>query len=352
MDKSKPATARLPTYQQSLCNLACSFADVRSLTLGFKGDDKSRIRSEIEARLKKADSLETTDERWDTIYEAQRLSGYLLSGELLCSDTEIRLQECLENNVPEYEWLKKAFDGLKARLLPQEPSNSQHPNPPKVLVSDVKQEIDPLLHQLRLEILEQFQWHVRRNVIKRRTTDEAAVRIVYVWAVTFLVLIFPWALIYAGRWQDFPVFGGRFEDSTILVPWTAVASGLLGAMFSRLIHLQSNWTLLSLRQVVDARSWISVLLRGSVGACGALVVFLFLQSGIVTGPLFPDFAQIGLKKMIWDSKDSMSMKLGLILPTPALALLTIWGFLAGFSERFVPDILSASEQKLSGAATK
>ena len=167
------------------------------------------------------------------------------------------------------------------------------------------------------------------------------------------MLIFPWALIYTGHWQTFPVFGGRFEDSSALVPWTAIASGLMGALFSRLIYLQSNWTSLELKQVVDARSWISILLRGSVGACGALVVFLFLQSGIVSGSLFPDFAQIGLKSITWVGPEkSGSVNLGLILPTPAFALLAVWGFLAGFSERFVPDILSASEQKLSGASAK
>ena len=39
-----------------------------------------------------------------------------------------------------------------------------------------------------------------------------------------------------------------------------------------------------------------------------------------------------------------------ILPSQQLALLAIWCFLAGFSERLVPSILSSTEQQLSVAA--
>jgi hypothetical protein len=37
-----------------------------------------------------------------------------------------------------------------------------------------------------------------------------------------------------------------------------------------------------------------------------------------------------------------------LLPSPSWCLLVIWSFLAGFSERLVPDTLSRAEGQLSG----
>jgi hypothetical protein len=43
--------------------------------------------------------------------------------------------------------------------------------------------------------------------------------------------------------------------------------------------------------------------------------------------------------------------LSLIFPNPQLALLVVWSFLAGFSERLVPSILQSTEVSLSESAT-
>src|SRR5262249_48208195 len=102
-----------------------------------------------------------------------------------------------------------------------------------------------------------------------------------------------------------------------------------------------------------AREFHSIFLRGVVGMCGAVVVFFFLRSGIVSGSLFPNFDELSVKEgkvLLLADKTLGDESVRQILPSPALALLAIWCFLAGFSERLVPSILSSTEKTLGDAA--
>src|SRR5262249_3082766 len=130
--------------------------------------------------------------------------------------------------------------------------------------------------------------------------------------------------------------------------WTALTSGLLGAFFSRLITVQRQFASMTLEDVFLHRELSYSLLRAGVGVCGALIVYFFLQSGIVNGALFPEFPKIAIE---WVQPPDGALPMIFVSPSKALALLTFWCFLAGFSEALVPSILSNAERQLGDAAT-
>jgi hypothetical protein len=74
---------------------------------------------------------------------------------------------------------------------------------------------------------------------------------------------------------------------------------------------------------------------------GAVIVFFFLKSGIVSGVVFPDFSQIGVEEFAIKAPHDP-----VYFPTESWALLVVWSFLAGFSERLVPSILRETEETI------
>ena len=77
--------------------------------------------------------------------------------------------------------------------------------------------------------------------------------------------------------------------------------------------------------------------------CGALIVYFFLRSGFVSGALFPVFEEVAIRYVNIASPDAVNMTF--VMPSQALALLTFWCFLAGFSQALVPSILAKHRGK-------
>lgn len=74
----------------------------------------------------------------------------------------------------------------------------------------------------------------------------------------------------------------------------------------------------------------SILLsRPLIGFGAGFVLYFFFLSGLVTGPAFPD--------ALMEVKKDLVKNFG---------LLAVWAFLAGFSERLVPSLLTTTETRL------
>jgi hypothetical protein len=128
---------------------------------------------------------------------------------------------------------------------------------------------------------------------------------------------------------------------TIMIPVMAAGAG--GAFVSSLRRLygfedifpRRNYVLLFRRLdfYVIAYSLVPVL----VGIIGAVMIYLIFAGGLLKGDLFPEFICARDKGCDdfhgfvsnWMPKDAA-----------ANAKAIVWGFIAGFSERFVPNILN------------
>jgi len=121
--------------------------------------------------------------------------------------------------------------------------------------------------------------------------------------------------------------------------WMVLLTGILGGFIGlqrRLKELEHDDLLLL------ARSWVYVLLSPLVGGVLALLLFILFISGLVEGDLFPRFAA--------DAATQGATANGLIkliqihaLSYEEYAKLVFWCFLAGYSEKFVTNIISRFE---------
>lgn len=133
-------------------------------------------------------------------------------------------------------------------------------------------------------------------------------------ALCLIVLISALSAAWFDRIRDFPDAVGPV--------WTGAAGGTIGAFFSIATGLRSRTVLVDLQQWDNRRDAILRVAVGTIG--GAILVSLFL-TGLVSAVEIDDASLRGGG--------------GADAPNPVLSALVI-GFIAGFSERAVPDLLA------------
>jgi hypothetical protein len=89
------------------------------------------------------------------------------------------------------------------------------------------------------------------------------------------------------------------------------------------------------------QSWAAILIMPVFGGVFSLVLYVLFLSGIIEGSLFPDFAIPEFPKNNMPTvEDLKCFFLGTYPKSGAdFAKLAFWSFVAGFSERFVPQII-------------
>lgn len=262
---------------------------------------------------------------WDEIYKAERLIALLFNGAQLRQEISARLQELAIENVKDAEALRRDYETL---LKP--PGEGTPPD-------------ETTLRMFLLRVMEALHWTAKKKYLARPIRKEATKIILYCVLISFFLLIAPYVLL--NYWGSAQV--GKWWSLFAL--YTALTSGLLGAFFSRLITMQRRWGKMTLDEVFLHREVSYTLLRAGVGMCGALIVYFFLRSQFLSGPLFPEFKEIAIHYVRIQDDDAVPM--AFVMPSKALALLTFWCFLAGFSEALVPSILANTERQVAQAST-
>lgn len=138
------------------------------------------------------------------------------------------------------------------------------------------------------------------------------------------------------------------QPFTDLVKYNLIVTtffGFLGAYLSRLIAFQNTAVTLSVDDLENGYSWHFLMVRLLVGGLSSVILYFVISGHLIGGELFPaptDGATGGFGDLWTTHPNALMPYEG---PSANFAKLIVWCFIAGFSERFLPDSLSALEVK-------
>ncbi|MBP7902208.1 MAG: hypothetical protein KA015_05275 [Spirochaetes bacterium] len=136
-----------------------------------------------------------------------------------------------------------------------------------------------------------------------------------------------------------------FTDARIMFSWLCLLCGIIGGFVS----IQQR-----LKKITDEElrllsgSWFQVSLIPIYGGIFAFVIYLIFLSGFISSAVFPEFAYPPIKETGIDS-DYFIVFLRDTVPKTGqdFTKLLFWCFVAGFSERFVPQIINEIQEIVS-----
>jgi hypothetical protein len=194
-------------------------------------------------------------EPWTEAYRLERLLAVIEPQETLRIELKRRVAEGINAGLPSIRRLKSDADTV---MMEGYDSSKQ----PPVLKPEG---IEPVRRTL-ISILEAIHWNDYAEPIQRAAIQ----RLVSIGLLALILVITPYLAIYFLIWSN---MGLNLQSWVWLPIYTVITSGLFGASFSRLTYILKNANKLPLREFQHGTSSSALLLRGSVGVGGALVVF-------------------------------------------------------------------------------
>lgn len=152
-------------------------------------------------------------------------------------------------------------------------------------------------------------------------------------------------------------------NETIFLLLAVATVAALGAFFSRAMRFQAEISSLSFQAVMEAYIGRMLRLRILYGIIGAVVFYFFLRGEFIAGNIFPKFTpgmitqqtalmlRLATEATVTARPPAEATVVATLSPAVEFAKLLAWSFLAGFSERLVPDALAQLEKKSAEAQT-
>lgn len=332
MDTELPANEIRELTAQFYITLEAYFAKVKGTVPPRNQEAFDRV----------GDLLEKQPQSWTHAYAIEQLLVHLFDDETLASELQVRVREAKGS-------LKPALAGYYADEAA------------KTTLSAAER------RTLLSRLVNDLQWRYTVGEVKRGYTKQITLQTGQMFVVSMLVFAASVlvTLAYPGLLQF---------DVRLLVP--AVLAGCWGASFSLLSSLKDRLDASDLDALKVMRARWVLASRVLIGAGGASILYFFFVSGMVTGSAFPDLKSAAQQLAASQQRDEAAQPSGPQAvsapqagdspslgapPAPALptrqpplevfALLVVWCFIAGFSERLIPGLLAKTESKIDTPAT-
>jgi hypothetical protein len=305
---------------------------------------------------------------WDSAYQIERLLVYIRPRSRLENETDRRVAETERQKLAgagKYraqldkvnvgvavatEFAEKAV-AAKAALPPESSPETiakltTEASAATARVDAIQEAADKSRRAILAAVLDDLQWFYQQRILKRQALEGSARRLLAFgfFSMTFVAVPFiAFIIVKLTGWELIPRLIHNFPNYGL---FTAASFGLLGAFFSRLISFQFTNDM-TVEEAKNRYGLLSLAIRAGVGMCGAVIIYYMLGTELLGSTVKPNFEELAYKvrpvtTML--SADSFEV----LLPSSSWCLLVIWSFLAGFSERLVPDTLSRGEGQLTG----
>ncbi len=274
--------------------------------------------------------LEQEKRDWTHAYAVEQLLIHLFDDETLASELQIRVREA-----------KGSLKSAQADYYAAEADKAT------LSATERRAVLSRLVNDL--------QWRYTVDEVKRGYTKQITLRTGQMFVVAMLV--FAASVLMTLALPDLLQF-----DVRLLVP--AVLAGCWGASFSMLSSLKDRLDASDLDALKVMRARWVLASRVLIGAGGASILYFFFVSGMVTGPAFPDLKSEAQQYAASRQRPALAPQppgAAEVAPAPVgssaqpaakqpplevFALLVVWCFIAGFSERLIPGLLAKTEAKL------
>jgi len=329
--------------------------------------ENAAISARIDQLFAKAGEATSSDEEavsrlWEWAYEIERLLVYLRPRSALAIEVDRRVDEAKRFGLQGADKYRTQLDAAAARLTAAKSALATASNATALATEADRQRLQAAEDNARAHAesaqsivdcdrrsilaaaLDDLQWQYQKNnLVRAALWDSASNLLMFGW-FTASIVAFPFFCFVFERWTGQHWFSNLLAKFPNYGLYTAISFGLLGAFFSRLTSLNFTSAGLTLEDAENRFSFISLAIRGAVGALGAMVFYYIMRTGIIAA-VAPDFDKFAFET---PHLQTLLAAADVLIPSKDWSLLILWSFIAGFSERLVPDTLSKVEAQVSG----